>query len=63
MKEYKFLVRGTTQTTRTSNPVLIAMIEGAIAEFPMEIDPWGRYIVTNEFLFDELMKQIQEALK
>jgi len=63
MKTYRFILPdGKEQVTRTERTDLIGMIDAALAEFPMELDAFGRYVVTNEFLFNELMKQIQEAL-
>lgn len=63
MKTYRFaLPNGRTQTTSANREDMIGMIDAAISAHPMEVDPWGRMIVTNEFLFAELVKQIEEAL-
>jgi len=63
MRTYRFILPdGREQRTDTQNPELIAMIDAAVAAHKMDVDPFGRLIVTNEFLFYELMKQIQEVL-
>lgn len=62
---YRFKVNGRVQETVNPSPEMAAMIDAAILEFPMELDttdPRKVYIVTNEFLFAELISQIQEAI-
>ena len=64
MKTYSFILpNGREQRTDANREDLVQMIDAALKQFPMETDAFGRLIVTNEFLFAELMKQIQEAME
>ena len=63
MKTYRFILPdGREQRTDTKREDLIAMIDAAIAAHTMDKDAFGRWIVTNEWLFRALMEQIQEVL-